>query len=68
MSKTIDSARSLTERITQYLCVGGLWNPESMDHDKVRDLLIDCREHLTKVQYEPRKTTTDHVVEPSLSL
>lgn len=37
---------SLSERITQYLCVGGLLNPESMEHDKVRDLLIDCRTEL----------------------
>lgn len=31
----------INERITNYLGNGGLFNPESMDHDKVRDLLID---------------------------
>jgi hypothetical protein len=37
-------------RITNYLASGGLWNPESMEHDKVLDLLIDCREALTATQ------------------
>ena len=38
--------RELCKRITEYLCVGGLFNPEAMEHNKVRDLLIDCREAL----------------------
>lgn len=33
----------LAERITQYLSAGGLFNPEHRDHEKVRDLLMDCR-------------------------
>lgn len=33
----------LAERITQYLIAGGLFNPEQMEHSKVRDLLMDCR-------------------------
>ena len=45
MSKD-DSLRDLIERITEYLCLGGLANPELMDHAKVRDLLIDCRSSL----------------------
>jgi hypothetical protein len=31
-------------RITEVMELGGLFNPEMMDHEKVRDLLIDCRE------------------------
>ena len=42
------SRERLVERITEYLSKGGLFNPEEMDHDKVRTLLIDCREHLSK--------------------
>jgi hypothetical protein len=38
--------KELVGRITEYLSAGGLFNPELMDHDKVRDLLIDCREAL----------------------
>jgi hypothetical protein len=38
--------RELGERITNYLSNGGLFNPESMEHDKVRKLLIDCRQYL----------------------
>lgn len=36
----------LIARITNYLTVGGLFNPELMEHDKVRDLLMECREAL----------------------
>lgn len=38
-----EDAERLSARITEYLSAGGLWNPECMDHDKVRRLLIDCR-------------------------
>jgi hypothetical protein len=36
----------LYHRIQDYLSSGGLVNPELMDHDKVRDLLVDCRNNL----------------------
>lgn len=39
-------ARDLAARISQYLQVGGLFNPEAMEHDKVRDLLMEIRDHL----------------------
>ena len=38
---------TLLERINDYLQNGGLFNPEMMEHDKVRDLLLDCRETLS---------------------
>lgn len=34
----------LSAQITQYLSTGGFWNPEAMEHGKVRDLLIACRD------------------------
>jgi hypothetical protein len=34
------------EKIDEYLRNGGYFNPEMMDHDKVRDLLIQCRDDL----------------------
>ena len=40
--------RELIQRITNYLAAGGLVNPELMDHEKVRYLLIDCRDELAK--------------------
>lgn len=46
MKKRIEE---ITERITEYLSVGGLFNPEMMNHDKVRDILIDCRDALTSL-------------------
>jgi len=30
-------------KISEYLQVGGFWNPEMMEHDKVRDLLMEIR-------------------------
>lgn len=55
---------SCTERITQYLGAGGLFNPEIMDHDKVRKLLIDCRKELTdaaKCHTSRAQTSPDEV-------
>ncbi len=42
----VRSSGNLVLRITEYLSTGGLFNPELMDHEKVRDLLMDCREEL----------------------
>jgi len=36
----------LYNEINDYLSSGGLVNPELMDHTKVRDLLIECRDLL----------------------
>lgn len=36
-------------RIRGYLCAGGLFNPEGMEHDKVRDLILDCRDLLERL-------------------
>ena len=36
----------IIEEITNYLCSGGLFNPELANHEVVRDLLIQIREHL----------------------
>jgi hypothetical protein len=32
------------DKINNYLQVGGLFNPELMEHHKVRDLLLECRD------------------------
>jgi hypothetical protein len=46
-------ADKLKEEIENYLSNGGIFNPEAMEHDKVRQLLIECRNflsfHATKV-------------------
>jgi hypothetical protein len=47
---------TLVERITQYLGAGGLFNPEAMEHDKVRDLLLDCRDRITALEREREAT------------
>lgn len=51
--------RELVARITEYLGAGGLWNPEMMDHDKVRDLLIDCRSALADAPHAAPHGTTE---------
>lgn len=62
--KPVGSAGELLERIREYLTLGGLFNPELMEHDKVRDLIMDCREHITRTQPnaagepQPRKPRT----------
>lgn len=45
-----EEGRRLIASITDYLATGGLWNPEMMEPEKVRDLLIECREHITKMK------------------
>jgi len=42
-----ETPRTVELRITDYLCGGGLFNPELANHDAVRDLLIDARDALT---------------------
>ena len=37
------TSEKLLTRIESYLANGGLFNPEMMEHNKVRELLMDCR-------------------------
>lgn len=41
--------RHITERIKEYLCLGGLFNPELMEHDKVRDMILEIRDTILSV-------------------
>ena len=45
-----NSSTELRSRIQSYLGNGGLFNPEFMEHDKVRDLILDFREYLDQTQ------------------
>ena len=38
----------LLARIQNYLECGGLWNPECMEHDKVRELIMDLKCYLVE--------------------
>ena len=52
---THGSEASILWRIQNYLALGGLFNPEMMDHDKVRELIMDCRTEISRLQqYEQR--------------
>lgn len=39
---------NLLDKISEYMTTGGLFNPEHMEHDKVRQLVMDCRAELNK--------------------
>ena len=41
----------ITNRITEYLSNGGLFNPESMNHEEVRNLLMEIREYLMQIDF-----------------
>jgi hypothetical protein len=45
----------IEQRITEYLCAGGLFNPELMDHRKVSDLLRDARDEIELLRAENRE-------------
>lgn len=45
--------QDILEKIEEYLSNGGLFNPELMDHDKVRDLLIECRKEIEYARNYP---------------
>ncbi len=46
LAQVSGSAAELLARIQNYLGNGGLWNPEAMEHDKVRNLIMDFRTYL----------------------
>ena len=48
----------LIARLDEYFQLGGLFNPEAMEQDKVRDLLRDCRSALSAVG-EPELSDAD---------
>ena len=50
VGSTAGSALNCRERINDYLSCGGLFNPELMEHEKVRALLLDCREEIMDLQ------------------
>lgn len=39
----------ILSRIQNYLGNGGLFNPEMMEHDKVRELILDCRDEINRL-------------------
>lgn len=51
------SAVELLNRIQNYLSNGGLFNPELMEHDKVKELILDLRAYL--VRTNPQFEITD---------
>jgi len=39
----------LLARVQEYLCLGGLWNPELVcPQDAVRDLIMDLRDYIER--------------------
>lgn len=50
----------ILESISQYLQLGGLFNPELMDHAKVRDMIIACRDRIEALEAE-RDKQREHI-------
>ena len=46
---------TVDEQITEYLSGGGLFNPELMPHDKVRDLLVLARSEIERLRERTNK-------------
>lgn len=42
----------IVETIAEYLSMGGLFNPEMMEHDTVRNLIIECRAEIARLRTE----------------
>ena len=42
----VNKKQTLLDRINNYLQHGGFFNPEHMDHDQVRKLLLDIKDYL----------------------
>jgi len=40
----------IVKRINEYLTNGGLFNPEYMNHEAMRDLLIECRDRIDDIE------------------
>jgi hypothetical protein len=40
----------IKDRISNYLLSGGLFNPELMEHAKVSELIVDCREYIKELE------------------
>ena len=55
----------LAARITEYLALGGLFNPELMDSDRVRDMLIDCRDYLAALSSPEQGAEAVSVPQPT---
>jgi hypothetical protein len=55
-------SEELVRRINNYLGNGGLFNPEMMEHDKVRDLLLACRDYLSGFDVNLDKLKKDYAI------
>lgn len=42
--------KNTIDKINNYLQVGGMFNPELMEHHKVSDLLLECRNELQRLK------------------
>lgn len=60
--------RDVPKRVTKYLGDGGLWNPELMDHEAVRSILIDARdviEIIARERASAPETSPEYVMKAS---
>jgi hypothetical protein len=58
--KTHRETQDVLMRIREYIGHGGLFNPDLMDHDKVRDLVVDCRDAIAAALAEIDQLTAEN--------
>ena len=49
-AETVEKAKELDARLLNYFGHGGLFNPEAMEHDKVRGLLLDLHTFVREIR------------------
>jgi hypothetical protein len=50
--RTSSGGLAILDLITQYFGNGGFFNPEMMDHDKVRDMVLECQSVIKRQQFK----------------
>lgn len=53
--------QSLRELLRSYFGNGGLWNPEHMEHDKVRELLAELDSALGRLEELEQRLRDQHI-------
>ena len=56
----LDKRQEVLYKIQEYFMVGGLFNPELMDHDKVSELIKDCRD-VIQTSLEIEKNSSKYI-------
>ena len=54
---------TISNKINHYLASGGLFNPEAVEHDKVRDMLLEIRKELQDEHQDMRVKKLEYILD-----